>query len=259
MGRSSYPERCQKRYKDDINTVLDVENTLMMNEDQVVREERAMECVKTLADEIDPALSVTVDYSSKHRDGRLPVLDLRVWVNKNIEGINKVLHTHYMKDVASRGTIHYRSSHSMQMKKNVLVNEIGRILGNCSEEISWEEATENVSYLMRRMQFSEYPVTFRQEVLAKAFKKYDLKNNNGGSSRGGQPENIRGDKHQWYSRGGQYESVMFVEATPGSEMMRRVQNVVRRLKMKIKVVERAGETIKGLLQRSNPFGVQDCG
>ena len=117
-----------KRYKDDINTALDVENTAMMNEDKAVREERTMERVKTLANEIDPALGVTVDYSSRHRDGRLPVLDLKVWVNKNIEGIYKVLHSHYMKEVASRGTIHFRSSHSMQMKKNVLVNEIGRIL-----------------------------------------------------------------------------------------------------------------------------------
>ena len=30
------------------------------------------------------------------------------------------------------------------------------------------------------------------------------------------------------------------------------------LDMKIKVVERVGVTIKGLLQRSNPFGVPDC-
>ena len=66
------------------------------------------------------------------------------------------------------------------------------------------------------------------------------------------------DKQQWYAKSGRYESVMFVEATPSSELMRRVQRVVRKLKLKIKVVERAGATIKGLLQRSNPYGVRDC-
>ena len=62
------------------------------------------------------------------------------------------------------------------------------------------------------------------------------------------------NQHQWYAKDGKYESVMFVEATPASELMKRVQYVVRRLKFKIKVVERAGATIKGILQRSNPFG-----
>ena len=58
---------------------------------------------------------------------------------------------------------------------------------------------------------------------------------------------------------GQYESVMFVEATPDSELMKRIQGVVKKLNMRIKVLERAGATVKGLLQRSNPFGVRDCG
>ena len=59
-------------------------------------------------------------------------------------------------------------------------------------------------------------------------------------------------------RNGRYDSVMFVEATPGSAMKTRIEQVMRRLKLKIKVVERVGCTIKDLLQRSNPFGVRDC-
>ena len=63
---------------------------------------------------------------------------------------------------------------------------------------------------------------------------------------------------QWYSQGGKYESVMFIEPTPHSEFKKRVQSVVKKYGMKIKVVERVGETIKGVLQRSNPFGRQPC-
>ena len=51
---------------------------------------------------------------------------------------------------------------------------------------------------------------------------------------------------------------MFVEPTPGSELKRRVQGIVKRHGMKIKIIERVGETIKGILQRSNPFGSMPC-
>ena len=66
------------------------------------------------------------------------------------------------------------------------------------------------------------------------------------------------DKQRWYAKHGDYESVMFVECTPESEMKKRIRGVIKRLGLKIKVVERAGCTIKGLLQRSNPFGVPNC-
>jgi hypothetical protein len=60
-------------------------------------------------------------------------------------------------------------------------------------------------------------------------------------------------------KSGKYDSVMFVDATSKSAMKKRVEQVVRRLKLLIKVVEKAGVTIKDLLQRSNPFGLKDCG
>ena len=75
------------------------------------------------------------------------------------------------------------------------------------------------------------------------------------------PQNTQGvqSNQQWYMKDGRFESVMFVEATPRSELAKRVRSVVERLKLKIKIVEKAGITIKGLLQRSNPFGVNHCG
>ena len=46
--------------------------------------------------------------------------------------MTKILHTHYMKDVSSRAVINAFSAHSMEMKTNVMVNEVCRILKNCS-------------------------------------------------------------------------------------------------------------------------------
>ena len=115
---------------------------------------------------------------------------------------------------------------------------------------------------MCRLQFSEYPEACRQEVVTEAIVRYDRKKNRNMNANGRVRVDMRNrevSKHRWYSKNGDYESVMFIEATPESELMHRIQGIIKNLKLKIKVVERAGATVKGLLQKSNPFGVRDCG
>ena len=51
---------------------------------------------------------------------------------------------------------------------------------------------------------------------------------------------------------------MFVEATPKSEYLRSVKKLVRKHKLKIKVVEKVGQTIKHVLQRSDPYQKNIC-
>ena len=246
-----------KRYKDDVNIILEIQDTRIDGVTTADREMNTMEKVRILANEVDPALTVSVDYGSRYEEGRLPVIDLEIWIGKNVTGECKVLYSHYMKKVASRSTIHYRSSHCARMKKNVLINEIGRILDNCSEETLCDEAIKHTFYLVKRMQFSEYPIDLRREVVSMAMRKYGENRVATGKRKNKRLKGIQ-DEYQWYSENGKYNSVMFIEATPESEFKRRIQQVIRRLKMKIKVVERAGTTIKGLLQRSNPFGHWIC-
>ena len=244
-----------KRYKDDVNLVSDggrdVEKAAVMSE------------VKEIADTVDPSLTVTTDCAENHADGRTPVLDLKVWIGEDGHGNNKVLFSHYMKEVASKATIHWRSSHGNDMKRNVMINELTRIFRNCSSLIPWNETSNHITHFMKRMQFSGYPVVVRREVVAEAVKKFEKCAEQGARTQDGcgllQQNQPRTDKwQQWYQRNGGYESVMFVEATPESELKKRIQMVVKRLHLKIKVVERAGCTIKSMLQRSNPFGVKDC-
>ena len=82
IHESSIMVKLYKRYKDDINMVLDVDGMQIEYGDDREREEETMKYVKTLAYEVDPALGVTVDYDHKYDDGRLPVLDLKVWLGK---------------------------------------------------------------------------------------------------------------------------------------------------------------------------------
>ena len=66
-------------------------------------------------------------------------------------------------------------------------------------------------------------------------------------------------KRAWFSADGKYESIMFVQATPGSVLKTKVQKIARKNKLKIKVVEKAGSTVKRVLQRSDPYGKRKCG
>ena len=52
---------------------------------------------------------------------------------------------------------------------------------------------------------------------------------------------------------------MFVQPTKDGELKRKVQEVARRNGVKVKVVEKAGLTMKKVLQRSDPYSKKDCG
>ena len=67
-----------------------------------------------------------------------------------------------------------------------------------------------------------------------------------------------GKRDDWYKRGGD-EAVMFVPATPRSQLQKQYQSEIRNQRYKIKVVEKTGTTLKMVLQKSNQFKQQRCG
>ena len=75
------------------------------------------------------------------------------------------------------------------------------------------------------------------------------------------PSEVRtsGNRHDWYKDGGKYESIMFVQPTKGSMLKKQVEKAAKENRLKIKVVEKAGLTVKNVLQRSNPFERTNCG
>ena len=67
--------------------------------------------------------------------------------------------------MASRLVIMERSAHGKSTKRNVVVNEICRILRNCSPYLPWEEAASKVSYFVKRLTYSGYDKKFRFDVV----------------------------------------------------------------------------------------------
>ena len=64
-------------------------------------------------------------------------------------------------------------------------------------------------------------------------------------------------KKTWYAKGG-YETVLFVDSTPNSELAKQCQQALREEELKIRVVERAGQSLKQALVRSNPLNENSC-
>ena len=119
-----------KRYTDDINVATEDDQRTEATTDREV-----MEKIQREANSISTSIRATADYGSKYRDGKLPLLDVKSWIGRNKDGVIKIMHEHYMKDVSTRSLIHFNSAHPTNVKTNIVVNEASRILQNCSKEM----------------------------------------------------------------------------------------------------------------------------
>ena len=67
-------------------------------------------------------------------------------------------------------------------------------------------------------------------------------------------------KNNWYKSGGNYTSVMFIDATPDDKLLKTLQSIEDKFKIcekdRIKFVSKSGIKLKSLLQRRDPFNSQ---
>ena len=85
--------------------------------------------IKELRDDIHSLIQLDVDYPSKHRDQKLPILDLKVWLEtreKEIENqvvdMSVIMYEFYSKEMASKPVINARSALSWSTKITVLTS-----------------------------------------------------------------------------------------------------------------------------------------
>ena len=254
LSEENIQTKLYKRYKDDIDLVI--ENEKENGKDQKEKENNTLRLCMELADSIHPSIKVTGDIPTNYSDNKLPILDLKVWIGEVQPGIHKIITSHYMKDVSTRAVINSRSSHPIQMKKNVMVNETMRILRNCNKFCPWEEVAGHVSYFTKRLQFSGYDQQFRFEVVQKALKKYEQTKTTE-NSENHTPKTK--EKKNWYSRDNKTDAVMFVQATKDEALKKEVQRCAEKHKIKLKIVEKVENNVRKELQKSNPFKLEKCG
>ena len=254
LDEMSVAVRMNKRYVDDINLAVQatppgmrykngqtyVDESSITEAGRVSSDERTMALIKQVGNDIHPSIQLEVDYPSKHQDGKLPVLDLKVWVEsrekkteRQVGKVSVIMYEFHSKCMASKAVINARSALSWSTKRTVLTQEVLRVLINCSKLLPWERVVENVSAMVLRMQYSGYSKKFRYEVVDSALKAYKTRNE--ADQEGVQPlhrpkdwrkdereqEKVR-KKNDWYKRG-RNEAVIFVPATPNSQLQRKYQ------------------------------------
>ena len=272
-----------KRYVDDINIAVNrVREGIKYSGGALVREtdeeqgtmekdKRTFEIIKKIGDEIHRSIGLTIDVPSDNDDRKVPILDLKCWMEEVEENGNKtfmLLHEFYMKEVSSKSVIHRDAALSMSSKRTILTQECLRIIKNCHDKIGWEKIAGHLTYFMASMQVAGYDKSFRFQVLKSAIHAYEVKKED--EQRGGVPFHRARDwrrserrkekeekKTSWYKKGGK-ESVLFVAATPDSELKKQVQEEVDRSGFKIKVVEKSGTRLVRILQRNDPFKPETC-
>ena len=262
-----------KRYVDDINIIMETPQPTneTMNDD-----EQAIEIIKQIGNNIHPSIQLETDCPSKHSDSKLPLLDIKIWIEKKEDGesdttsntYSKIMHEYYYKEVASKSVINARSSLPWEAKRTTITQEILRILLRCSPDLPPETTKGHIQQFMLRLQFSGYNPTFKAQVVKSAYKAYASIIEK--DQRGEQPlyrpktwkrrerqEDRRKKKTTWYKKGNN-NSVIFIPATPNSELKKKFENEVKESKLGIRIVEKSGRTIKSLVQRSNHSDNMKC-
>ena len=274
--------KLHERYTDDTNVATkqtekgaryDGENIMITdetrNEDEgVADDERTMKFLQSVANSIHPSIRSTIDYPSRYVEGKVPMLDVRMWIEE-IEGRYRIVYEHYEKAMTTKAVIHASSAIPFKVKRTVLTQEILRILLHCSNDLAWETVLQHLNNFMRKMQYSGYDKTFRYTVAKSAIKAYETIRDN--ETNGVRPmhrpktwqrtERIlekEEKRKMWYKQGG-FDSVLFIPTTPNGKLKRMYEDVIRKSGIRMKVVERTGRTLKSQLQTSNPFREPSCG
>ena len=257
------------RYVDDIDLVSTKVSNADLSSSQAEKE--TMEFLQKVANEIHPSIRVTIDFPSNHECGRLPVLDVQQWIGDVlVDGVQKkqILHSHYMKEMSSKSLISKDSALAVRAKMNILSADLLRVMRNVSPLCPEEERTGHVQEFIHRMQYSGYSVQERIDVYRNARRRYEtiLENDKNGiipMYRGKfwhlqeRTKEKREKADNWYRKGG-FDTVMFVDATPGEKLANECRTIIGKAGLKIRVVEKAGTSVKRSVVKSNPFGKQMC-
>ena len=248
-----------KRYVDDINLVVEVK--------EEEEEKEVWQSIRDEGNKIHESIQLEEDYPSNYPDKKVPILDIKVWVNE--EG--KVVHEYYRKQVSSKAVIDSRSAMPVKDKRTVLSQDLLRVLLRCSPELTWEEKKKHIDEYVLRMQYSGYSEEFRKDIVRSAISAYEKIK--GKVERGERPlyrskkwkqkerrKEKRNKKDDWYNKGDKngYKSVIFVQPTRNSVLKKKFEEVIEKSKCKVKVVEKAGSSIRQKLQKSYPFKKDKC-
>ena len=119
-------------------------------------------------------MKFTVDGEDDHEDKKLPVLDLKMWMEDRVgaggEEYQEVLHEFYEKEMVAPRLISEDSALPSKVKLTTLTQEIIRIRKNTSRAIREKVRVPQMSHFAMKMMLSGYDKKMRREILISDFK-----------------------------------------------------------------------------------------
>jgi hypothetical protein len=133
---------------------------MMSQEEKVEDDERTKKFIKQVGDDIHHSIELEIDHPSKHVDQKLPILDMKVWIEdqeKEAEGVTRttsvIMYEFYAKEVASKALVNARSALPWCTERTALTKEVLRVMMNCSRMLPWEKVVKKVEDFLLRMQY----------------------------------------------------------------------------------------------------------
>ena len=198
-----------------------------------------------IGNSISSFINLTKDTPSQNESGWMPLLDLQVQVRDG----NQIYYKFYKKKVSNPLLMLQSSAMPEKVKRATLTEEGIRRLRNTKRELPWEEKAEILSEFSHKLMLSGYSQKFRSETIKSAVAGYNkqLARADAGIRPLHRPRDWNADERRkkkllsrtsWYRP---HDSVIFVPATPGAELARRIQAVLdrdmARIGKRIRVVE----------------------
>ena len=101
-----------------------MDESFVGEDERVNSDQRTMLLIKQIGDDIHPSIELEVDYPSKHRDQKLPILDLKVWletrekeIGNQVVNVSVIMYEFFFKEMASTAVINARSALSWSTER----------------------------------------------------------------------------------------------------------------------------------------------
>ena len=227
----------------------------LIEEDKMVRsDKRTMEELAKITGSVYDCLNFTSDCPSSQGEGKVPVLDLKLYVSDQ----GKIMHEFYEKPVACKLVIPEESAHSWRMKVAVMVEEGLRRLRNHSRGLEWQTSRKCMVKWALKLKRSGYSATFRHQVIKAAVDKWRrmCKTEDSGGRPIYRPREWRrrdrrlekeSKRQSWHKSKDQVSAPLILDPVSGSmveEMKAECEKFERMHGVRVRVCQRAGNSVR---------------
>lgn len=131
-------------------------------------EVRQMNVILEVANSLDKDIQLTQDTPSQNSNGKLPCLDLQLW----LEDKNQIQFEFYSKSMSNPLLILARSAVSPGVKRTTLFQEAIRRMRCCHLDLPLGEVVKHLNEFSWQMTISGYDQIFRRQIITGAVARY---------------------------------------------------------------------------------------